>query len=152
MIDRFNSAFRIFLLGSFLIFSGCGSDSGPQQSSQESFPTAEMTGAWEGTATGAAGSDVRNIALVLEQSGSGVSGSYTCSAGTVVCIHTRGTFSASVVKSTFTGGVVFTDITPSGPSCTLHGSVAGDTLTADYTCNATSREGQGTWNLTRQDQ
>ena len=150
MIDRLRSSFRIFLFGCFLLFSGCGSDSGRQESSQESFPTADLTGTWKGTSAGS-GSGFRNITLVLEQSGTGVSGSYFCSDGTAACIHTEGTFSAKVVQSTFTGGVVFTDITPAGPSCTLHGNVSGATLTADAACNATSREGSGTWNLTRQD-
>lgn len=149
-MDWIRPCLRLFWFGCFLITFGCGSDSSTHQSSAESFPTVDMTGTWSGTATSSATGVVKNVTLVLEQAGTGASGSYTCTDGPIACIHTEGTFSASVVKSTFTGGVVFTDITPNGPSCTLHGSVSGATLTAEYSCNPTSREEPGAWDLTRQ--
>jgi len=150
-MHRMSPYFRIFWFGCFLVCFGCGSDSMTQESSQETFPLVNMTGTWKGTAASAAGG-FQNITLVLEQTGSGVSGSYTCADGTAACVRTQGTFSARVVKSSFTGGVVFTDIVPGGPSCSLHGSVSGATLTADSLCNSRSKEEpQEAWELIRQE-
>jgi hypothetical protein len=151
MMHWMNRYFRIFGFASFLLCFGCGSDPSTHQSSEESFQIMNMTGTWNGTASNEGASGSRNITLVLEQMGRTVSGSYTCSDGTVACVHSQGSFSAGTAGATFTGGVVFTDITPGGPSCTLYGTVSGAELTAEYSCNPSSGEDPGEWHLTRQE-
>ena len=142
---------RIFWFSCFLIFFGCGSDSDMNNFPSQSFPVNNMAGTWKGTASSNVANGNNNITLVLLQTGVEVSGSYTCATGTAACARPVGNFSAHVSRSTLTGGVVFVDVVPKGPSCSLHGTFTETTLSAQYSCNVLANDDQGEWNLIKQD-
>jgi hypothetical protein len=149
-MGRIRRGHQLFWFGCFLVLLGCGSDFDEKEPPPPASPIINMAGTWKGTATSAVTKNATNITLVLAQIGSDVSGSYSCAAGTVACIRPKGEFTARINQSNFTGGVVFIDIIPSGPSCSLHGSFSDETLIAQYTCNPTSREDPGEWRLTKE--
>lgn len=139
-----------------LILSACGGGSGGGgYGSNESAPAApaatpatdaNIAGTWRGTSNSATFNGNNTITLTLTQTGSSVSGTFTCTPGTLNCLHPNATIAGIVNGQTFTGTVLYPDM----HSCSaFNASVSGTTLSGNYTCEDNVTD-TGTWTATKQ--
>jgi len=118
----------------------CGGNSSPTHPTPQ--PGTDVSGTWQGSVRSSFG-PTASISLTLTQSGSSVSGTFSCPFG---CIHSSGTVSGSVNGSAVTGRVRF----PDGHSCdTFNGTVSGQTMSGNYACTDPLGNDNGTWSATR---
>lgn len=113
---------------------GCGNDS-------PTTPSGSFSGTWTGTSNSLVGR--LNMSLSLTQSGSSISGSYSCTS--VACAFSSGSISGSASGDSLSGAVSFAG---GAARCgTFSGTRSGNTLSGTYSC---SWGDSGTWSATRQ--
>lgn len=128
-----------------ILLMGCSSSDGGN-SSGGTTPDANVTGTWVGTATSALAGGFLNITLTL-QSGSNVTGTFACSAGSISCLHTTGTLSGTISGNNLTAILSY----PDGHGCgAFDGTVSGNSLSGDYACSDPVVNDFGTWTVARQ--
>ena len=120
---------------------GCGGEDGGSSIS----PTpVNITGTRRGTATSSLTDTPANISMAINQQGTNISGTLTCTG----CAHSTGTISGTISGNTLTMGVVW----PDDHSCgTFDGTVSGSTLSGQYACSdPDTGDDQGIWNAIKQ--
>ena len=130
------SLLTVGVLAASLVTIGCGSNGGN--------PVTATSGTYTGTWTGSPNSLVGrlNIRLVLTQTGSSLSGTYSClSPG---CAFSSGSVSGAVSGDTLNGSVSFLN---GAAACgTFTGRRSGDSISGSYGC---SWGDSGTWTAAR---
>jgi hypothetical protein len=135
-----------------LLVNSCGNvASGPTQ------PAADVAGTWQGSSsagcflTGHRCNAYRLISLNLIQSGSDLTGSYTCAFGTMNCLRLNniGTIVYGRIDGSFMPDlrIAFPDAT----NCLYQGHFTGDEGEGGYMCFGDGGRmiEQGSWHLTR---
>jgi hypothetical protein len=124
------------LVSAVLSFVACG---GSHNNTGPSTVNADVTGRWQGTGSSASGLTT-TFGLVLNQSGTNVSGTFSCLS--FACISPTGTVNATVSGNNVRGTVSF----PTGGGCnTFNGTVSGNQMTGSYSCQAALSSDQGTF-------
>lgn len=130
----------VFVLIAMLATS-CGGSSPTSPSSS----TGNIAGAWTGTAVSRVlGNAQLTIGATFTQSGTNVSGAYTCSpSGAVPCAFTSGTITGTMTGNSLTGRVQ----SNSGIACdSFNGTLSTAGLSGTYAC---SNGDAGTWTMTK---
>jgi len=155
---------RVFLVLVLAGVAGCGTGPVtifPASPSAVPSPT-EVAGAWSGTtrampcdvlASAGRCNAVNNISFTLNQSGSQLTGKYTCAAGNMICRHGGADDSGDIDSGSISGNqfnlsvIIQADVS----NCYYHGATTSATE-ADgvYICYQDGRQvEQGVWNLSR---
>jgi hypothetical protein len=154
---------RIFLVLVLAGVAGCGA--GPVTiipAPSAAPPTAEVAGEWSGT-TRAIPCDmlasigrcnaVNNITFTLNQSGSQLTGKYSCATGTMICRHGGADDSGDINSGSISGNQFnLSVIIPADVSnCYYHGATTSPTqANGVYMCyQGGNQVEQGVWNLSR---
>jgi hypothetical protein len=141
----------VLVLASSLLLPACGKkDTGSTPVTPTPTPVfAQVAGTWSGTASSSTAPEFGlTIGLTLAQSGSAVTGNFSCQG--FFCIANAGTVTATVSTSTFTAQVAFPN---GGGSCgTFNGTVTDNNtkMTGTYACTAPGGVSDtGTWTATK---
>lgn len=129
-----------------VLLMGCSSSDNGGSSGGGTTPDANVTGTWVGTATSSLFGGFLNISLAL-QSGSDVTGTFACSAGSISCLHTTGTMARTISGNKLTAILSYPDDHGCGA---FDGTVSGNTMSGDYACSDPVTNDFGTWSATRQ--
>jgi hypothetical protein len=125
--------------------AACGksSDGGPTGPSDPP-PTTPFAGNWTGTALSNVSGLRLNIAVQLSQSGTTVSGPYTCTAGTGNCLIGTGSVAGTAQGNSLTASVT----APGGVvACSsFNGTLSGNSIAGTYGCTGGDT---GTWSMSK---
>jgi hypothetical protein len=155
---------RIFLVLALAGLAGCGAGPtaiAPAPPSAVPSPT-EVAGAWSGTtraipcdvlASAGRCNAVNNITITLNQSGSQLTGKYTCATGNMICRHGGADDSGDIDSGSISGNQFnLSVIIPADVSnCYYHGATTSATeANGVYMCYQGGMQvEQGVWNLSR---
>jgi len=122
---------------------GKGSDGGPTGPS-DPMPSTPFAGNWSGTAVSTVTGQRLTIGVQLSQSGTTVSGPYSCAALTTTCLITTGTVTGTAQGNSLTASVAG----PGGVvACSsFNGTLSGNSIAGTYACTGGDT---GTWSMTK---
>jgi hypothetical protein len=146
-----NSCICALLISAILLFDSCGNVA----STPPAQPAVNISGTWEGSSsagcflTGHRCDAYRVISLAFTQSGSDLSGSYTCGYGTMNCL---GLNNAGTVVYGRIDGFYMPDLRiafPDATNCLYQGHFTGDEGEGGYMCFGGGGRmiEQGSWRL-----
>ncbi|MGD0076198.1 MAG: hypothetical protein ABSD31_17935 [Candidatus Binataceae bacterium] len=136
-------------LASFLILlAGCATHTAPPAGEASEVPAGSAMGTWQGTTT-TNGNGIRKITLRMTQTGSDVTGDYSCAPGNTACrnLNDSGTISGKVTGNSFAVKIV---MSPDNSQCFFTGRLAESLIFGNYQCLADGRFVElGSWRVKR---
>jgi len=142
----FTSRLFLAMLGSLVLLSGCGGGEGAGESGVPASTASLLAGRWVGTAESQVfpGGTVQ-IVLDVQQSGTSVSGLFTCASRTLLCIHPSGTVTGTVTGPILTATATY----PDGHACQFTAMFDSTTMRGSYSCRDPLGDDAGSFSLTK---